>query len=151
VEAGCSLTNDIFSEFDLSVQGEITFSRENKQWKRVAVFNPAQDRLTFIRDGFGPIWSPSGNRIVFTGAKGLYISDGDGNSIMNVVDLTGYYPVEHDAIIWDEWPPMPVWSPDGDFLLFHRKDVDTYAIIKFELATGVETILYKGGMYPDWR
>jgi hypothetical protein len=145
------VTTDIFSEFDLSAQGEITFSRESKQWKRVAIYNSDHGRLTIIGDGFGPIWSPTGDRIVFTGAEGLYISDEDGNSIEKVVDLIGYYPLENGVIEWDKWPPMAVWSPDGDFLLYHRKNFETYDIIKFEIATGVETILYQGGIYPDWR
>jgi Tol biopolymer transport system component len=144
-------TTEIFKEFDYSTGGDLVFTREKNQNKRIAVFIASENRFTIISDGFGATWSHHGERIVFTGALGLYVSDAEGNSIEKAIDLTAYYPVKDGAIVWDEWPPMAVWSPDSKYLLYHRVDGETYAIVRYELATGKETILYQGGMYPDWR
>ena len=144
-------TQDLFKYFDLSVNGDIAFTRETKQGSIVSIFQSDQKLLFLISVGFGATWSPDGMRIVFTGAEGLYIADGEGQSIQKAVDLTGYYPVVDGSIDWDEWPPMAVWSPDGRFLLFHRRNGGTYELVKFEIATKVETVIYQGGMYPDWR
>jgi hypothetical protein len=144
-------TKEIFKYFDYSINGDIAFTREINQSKLIAIYNSNQNLLFIISIGFGATWSPDGTQIVFSGAEGLYISDGKGKSIRKAVDLTAYYPVENGAIVWDEWPPMAVWSPDGRFLLFHRWNGGTYELVKSEIATGIETVIYQGGMYPDWR
>jgi hypothetical protein len=144
-------TTDLFKYFDLSENTDIVFTRVTKAFRRVAVYNSNQNRLLSIAEGFGATWSPDGNQIVFTGKEGLYISDAEGKSIQKVVDLTAYYTVKDGSIQWGDWPPMAVWSPDGRFLLYHRLQSGIYKIVKFEIDTGAETVIYEGGMYPDWR
>lgn len=144
-------TAETFKEFDYSPRGDLVFTRGKNQNKNLGVYITDKNQLTILSDGFGATWSHEGDRIVFTGTQGLYISDGDGKSVKKVVDLTNYYPVKDGAIFWDKWSPMAVWSPDSQYLLYHRIAGETYDIVKFELATGREVVLYQGGMYPDWR
>jgi hypothetical protein len=144
-------TFDNISDPDISIIGNIVFTRNIKGEHWVTVYTPFDGSVSMIEMGFGATWSPDGTQIAFTGAEGLYISDGEGKTIRKAVDLTVYYPVEDGKIVWDEWPPMAVWSPDGRFLLYHRRNGGTYEIAKSEIATQTETVLYQGGMYPDWR
>jgi len=157
--AKCSVSREIyeeethngFSDPDYSNTGNVVFTRNVDGIDWVTIFHPKNEKATTIEKGFGATWSPDGMNVVFTGAEGLYISDGEGRSIRKAVDLTGEYPVENGKIAWDEWPPMAVWSPDGRYLLYHRKNGYTYDLVKFEIAAGLETVIYTGGMYPDWR
>jgi hypothetical protein len=144
-------TSDGFSDSDYSVNGVVAFTRhiEGADW--ITVFHDGDSVPVMIAQGFGPTWSPDGEEMVFTGFDGLYITDPEGKNVQKVVDLTAYYPVEDGSIQWGDWPPMAVWSPDGRFLLYHRLNKGTYELVKFEIATKTETVIYQGGMYPDWR
>jgi hypothetical protein len=142
---------DRFADPDYSVDGNVVFTRIAGGKKKIFEFSPANGIVKLIGEGFGSSWSPDGTQFVFTGNDGLYISDGEGKSIQKAIDLTAYYPVEDGAIVWDAWPPMAVWSPDGRFLLYHRKDGGTYDLVKFQLSTKIETVIFQGGMYPDWK
>jgi hypothetical protein len=144
-------TTELFKYFDYSAKGDVAFTREIKQSRMVAVYRSEKDLLSIIGVGFGATWSPDGTQFVFTGSDGLYISDAEGKSIQKTVDLTAHYALKDGAIQWDDWPPMAVWSPDGRFLLYHRPNNGTYELVKFEIATRTETVIYRGGMYPDWR
>jgi hypothetical protein len=144
-------TFDRFRDPDYSIKGVVVFTRQSGDGRSIEIINSNQSGNKKIAEGFGATWSPDGMQIVFTGAEGLYTSDGEGTSIRKAVDLTAYYPMKDGKIMWDEWPPMAVWSPDGRYLLFHRPNKGTYELVKFEIETGIETVLYKGGMYPDWR
>jgi Tol biopolymer transport system component len=142
---------DHLHEPDISRLGSIVFTRISDDGMTINLYESKAIRVVPVAEGFGATWSPDGTRFVFTGPRGVYFANADGTSVRNVIDLTGYYPVTDDAIVWGDWPPIAVWSPDGRFLLYHRIDGKIYDLVKFEIATGKETILYHGGMYPDWK
>jgi len=144
-------TKDTLHEPDVSKFGTVVFTKISAGGRTIYLYEPKTMKLIPVAPGFGATWSPDGTRIVFTGPQGIYFASADGTSVHNVIDLTGYYPVKDDAITWDDWPPVAVWSPDSHFLIYHRIDGTTYDLVKFEIASGRETIVYRGGMYPDWR
>jgi Tol biopolymer transport system component len=144
-------TPNNFTDIDLSVKKTLIFTRRSKEDEAIYILEESSEKPLRVSSGFGATWSPDGTQFVFTGSDGLYISDAEGKSIQKAVDLTAYYPVKDGAIQWDDWPPMAVWSPDGRFLLYHRLNNGTYELVKFEIAEKTETVIYQGGMYPDWR
>ncbi len=67
-----------------------------------------------------------------------------------------------DYSIYTYWPPIPSWSPDGEWLVYHKCTVpveigasctyaEDYAIFIVNVATGEETLLIEGGLNPYWR
>jgi hypothetical protein len=63
------------------------------------------------------------------------------------------------------YPPIVSWSPDGQWLVYHVYNeslkikqrsrpfsfIQPYSIFKVNVATGNETKIIDGGMYPYWR
>jgi Tol biopolymer transport system component len=144
-------TYDYFGDPDYSSTGMLVFTRTVDKQQIIQIYNSETDVLSTVSEGFGGSWSPDGTQLVFTGKDGLYIADSNGGNIRKVIDLTSYYGEENGSIIWDNHPPMAVWSPDSKYLVYHREGNGTYVIAKLEISTGIETILYTGGIYPDWK
>ena len=80
----------------------------------------APKRITFdaTQDNSAPIWSPEGDRIVFTskrnGKLGLYVTRSDGSG------------TDGDLLFESDLPKAPMsWSPDGKRLVFWMHDPKT--------------------------
>ncbi len=65
----------------------------------------------------------------------------------------------------EEWPPLPVWSPDGEWLAYHKCILDpgpkvdcsdtsdgiNFSIFMVNVDTGLEEKVLDGGLNPFWR
>jgi Tol biopolymer transport system component len=65
----------------------------------------------------------------------------------------------------EEWPPLPVWSPDGEWLAYHKCILDpgpkvdcsepsdgiNFSIFVVNVDTGHEKKVIDGGLNPYWR
>ncbi len=103
-------------------------------------------------EGINPSWSSDGSQIAYVQADGIYVMNADGSQPRqlishNFVDSHGIFGVI---------PPIPQWSPDGKWIVYHR--CDTYSCIvyentiyKVEVSSGSEVKLIYGGGYPDWK
>jgi len=110
-----------------------------------------------------PSWSFDSKRLAYVGKDGIYI--------YNVTEDTPPYmvvdyknPVRDTDPAYSEvngFPPPEVsWSPDGEWLVYHKWDEpgnytqaypDRFAVFKLNLETGEETKIIADGMYPYWR
>jgi Tol biopolymer transport system component len=60
-----------------------------------------------------------------------------------------------------DWPPKPIWSPDGNWLVYHKCELEDpereclyledYVIYKVNVHTGEEVKIIEGGLNPYWR
>jgi Tol biopolymer transport system component len=97
-----------------------------------------------------PSISPDGQQVAYTAGDGIYvISPGKGEP-RRVVETCS---------MWDDWPPAPSWSPDSQWLVYHRctcpcpvqTDIGDYSIFKVNVETGEEILLVEEGLNPYWR
>ncbi len=109
-----------------------------------------------LGQGLNPTWSPDGTQIAYVQTDGIYVMNKDGTQGRKV--LTPNIPFI-DEKLWDtSSAPIPSWSPDGEWLVYHRCSnreyvcsIDESAIYKVEVASGKEVKIVDGGIFPDWK
>ncbi|MEA3439250.1 MAG: hypothetical protein U9R58_03120 [Chloroflexota bacterium] len=105
-----------------------------------------------LAEGINPSWSLDGTKIAYLGLDGLYVILSNGEeprqlSYRQPTDLFRY-----------RWGPLPRWSPDGEWLVYHRciKEQE-YCLLEYEwiykirTSDGAEECIAAGGKYPSWR
>ncbi len=145
---GFSLSRDqrfiLYSEFDSnSIIGTSTINRLDLQ----------NGETQLIGEGTNAVISPNGRQISFVRPDGIYLMNFDGSSVRKLVDYRSInYPT------YEQLTPVPNWSPDGSWLVYHKCVVvdsicnvgNNFDIYKLNVASGIETKLYDGGLYPYW-
>jgi Tol biopolymer transport system component len=110
-------------------------------------------KRTSLGEGMFATLSPDNRQIAFDRPDGIYLMDFDGNNIHRLID----YPLSEDHG-YGEVPPIPYWSPDGKWLIYHKcvggqsgcDQASDFGIYKWNLSTNQETKIYDGGVYPYW-
>ncbi|MFH2103009.1 MAG: hypothetical protein ABIJ39_06590 [Chloroflexota bacterium] len=136
---------------------------------------PTDDRFIIIRNivngeertaGVGdyPAWSRDSQWLAYTGRDGIYVVNVSDETELRRVLLYPNPFDERDPTYAgrDYWeiPPEVSWSPDGQWLVYHRWHGTDYftgvypeysSIYKLNVETGEEIKIIDGGMYPSWR
>jgi Tol biopolymer transport system component len=99
--------------------------------------------------------------VAYTGEDGIYVARKNGSDKRRVVRYENPEYGGAKAISAMEWPPMPVWSPDGNWLVYHKCELEkielvcirteNYVIYKVNVHTGEEVKIIEGGLNPYWR
>lgn len=132
---------------DLSSSGQLAFGRRSS----IIVVNLDTQEESIIGKGVVPSWSPDGEWLAYTGADGIYIVHKDGTESQRVLEYCARCQETPSGLTWNDWPPLPEWSPDGKWLVYHREERGKYAIYKLNLETREEVLIVEGGLNPDWR
>jgi hypothetical protein len=109
---------------------------------------------TILDIGINPAISPDGTRIAYLKPNGIYIMNMDGTQ-SKIVIVRNF--VNSQVAFGAVDAPMPRWSADGEWLVYHRCEkyecpvVSDNAIYKVNLLSGIEENIIDGGVYPDWR
>ena len=108
-----------------------------------------------------PAISPDGRLVAYTAGDGIYVVSVEGGKSRRVVEACVELRREPDGHIWwDRWPPVPSWSPDGQWLVYHRcmrhcslecSKIEHYSVFKMNVETREEVLLVEGGLNPYWR
>lgn len=104
-----------------------------------------------LGEGIVPSWSPDDEWLAYTGLDGLYVVRKDGTDGQRVLEYWVQCKMTPSGLTWNDWPPLPEWSPDGKWLVYHREERGKYAIYKLNLETHEEELIVEGGLNPDWR
>jgi Tol biopolymer transport system component len=117
--------------------------------------------LVAAKDRFDtPAISPDGRQVAYTAGDGIYVVSVEGSEPQRVVETCVVRRQPDGYATWDDWSPAPSWSPDGQWLVYHRcirscpewcEDIEDYSIFKVNVETSAETLLVKGGLNPYWR
>jgi WD40 repeat protein len=102
--------------------------------------------------GSNPTFSPDGKQIAFIKQDGIFVRELDGAASKQVAVLS----------IWlggSEFKPIPFWSPDGNWLLYHKCEQeewdcnqrDQFSIYKVNVNTQEVVKIADGGLFPVWR
>jgi len=138
------------------VFAETPDNRATNPSHRIVSLNLETHFATQIGEGINPATSPDGTLIAFTALDGIYVVNVDGSERRRLiaVNTSAYLLPAH----FDDLAPTPRWSPDSQWLTYHRCAKDTvcrrptdYSIFKAEVATGVEVKIIDSGVYPYWR
>jgi hypothetical protein len=158
-----------YSFIDANMQG-FSYSRSRQLLLYGLVENPQEHRTykiiclnlnngdeTRLAEGINPALSPDGSHLAYIGLDGLYIIDliSDKATSRKLVDQPFFDP-------WRAGSPynfvtVPSWSPDGNWLVYHRCDtlelctMEEAQIYKINTNGGDEIPLTKGGEYPSWK
>jgi len=106
-----------------------------------------------------PAISPDGQWVAYTADDGLYLIRPDGNDQRRIVPLQMISRTPGGPA-WDQWPTVASWSPDSQWLVYHRCaaptperciDPESYTIYKVNVGTLEEIPLVEGGVNPYWR
>lgn len=158
----CEITNTFLTV--RAFGGAITSSkREVVFWQEedIGVFDLDFATHTIVGHGIAPRWSPDDQWIAYTGRDGIYVVKRDGTGSRRIV-LYKAYRQYWTGPAYEDWPPLPSWSPDGKWLVYHKcmlpddqvcekSNVSQYAIFKVNVETGVEMRIVDGGLNPYWR
>ncbi|UGY95300.1 amidohydrolase family protein [Streptomyces gobiensis] len=82
-----------------------------------------------------PALSPDGRQVAFAALNSLWLADVDGNHAPRRVARAGA----------TRYLMGPVWTPDGDALLYCDDRTGLHAVYRHDLASGAETALATGG------
>jgi Tol biopolymer transport system component len=73
---------------------------------------------------------------------------------LKIVDIPFFDPVSSDSWMW---VTTPSWSPDGEWLVYHRCKIlrgctwENSIIFKVSSNGGGEEIVISGGEFPNWK
>ncbi len=143
----------------LSSQGLLALSRFLRvQGRRlttadVVVVDLESGKEQVVGHGLAPAWSRDGEWLAFIGVDGIYIVRKDGSQKRQIVaiDEKEMSPRPGDTGLWERKFTVS-WSPDGLWLVYHRLNpAGPASIYKVNVESGVETEIFQGGAYPDWR
>lgn len=108
-----------------------------------------------------PAISPDGRWVAYTAKDGIFMVGIEGDEPRQVVETCVARRRQSDGhTLWDDWPPAPSWSPDSQWLVYHRctrpcpewcSDIEDYSIFKVNVETGEEIRLVEEGLNPYWR
>jgi tricorn protease-like protein len=107
-----------------------------------------------LGDGINPSWSPDRSQIAYIGLDGLYVLSLDKQEGIRLVNQPFFSPWSGGSA-WD-LVTTPRWSPDGEWLIYHRCDSDKLCmtadahIYKIPSTGGEEVLVHSGGEYPSW-
>lgn len=99
--------------------------------------------------GGNPTLSPDGEKITYVGANGIYISDITSKNPTLLISI-------NEAFMLGDGMPYPFWSPDGEWLVYHKcinkscYRLEDFSIFKVDVSSGEETKIKDGGMFPVW-
>lgn len=134
--------------------GEEKYSYSDMPEYSIMVQEISKGETTRIGSGINPAWSPDGKQISYIQLDGIYVMNADGSNShqLNKWDMSS--GDNHSKFRLDA--PYPRWSPDGKWLIFHRcppgcHGINNFTIVKVEVETGKEEIVFHGGAYPFWR
>ncbi len=146
-----TITEDIISE--------IVLLNVETQESQILV----SEKGNYYKTGFfAPSISPNGKWVVYTASDGLYLINLKKNQSHRIVKAKfNYRFAEGDTWVnWRNLPPIPSWSPDSKWIVYHRcmlplptpcKNVADFNIYKVNIETGEEVLLVEGGLNPYWR
>jgi len=127
----------------------------------VIVLDMANGKKRVVGKGDYPAWSRDGQWLAYTGVDGIYVVNvtvvkEPQQAILFLNPGGKVFPTY--VKVSDSVPPEVSWSPDGQWLAYHKligtetiSDPDYYAIYKLNIATGEEFKIVDGGVYPFWR
>ncbi len=138
----------------LSSQGWLAVSRifrKNRELVAadIVVIGPASQDEQVVGHGLAPAWSRDGEWLAFTGIDGIYIVRKDGSEMRRLVEIDAFH--RKGLGLWSGRVSIASWSPDGEWLVYDWLSPDGPIICKVNVESGVETEIFQGGIYPDWR
>jgi Tol biopolymer transport system component len=150
----CEILNELYVTLegahdpDLSSSGQLlAFAGRDS----IIVVDLDTQQEWMLGEGIVPSWSPDGEWLAYTGLDGLYVVRKDGTDERRVLEYCVLCKTTPSGTTWNDWPPLPEWSPDGKWLVYHREDQGKFAIYKLNLETREEVLIIEGGLNPDWR
>lgn len=136
----------------------LAFSDCASEEPTITVLTLATGEGTSLGPGIAPSWSPDDSSIAYRGPGGISVADANGGNVRVVVE----YIVPREPGRYEALPAYPSWSPDGDWLVYHKclsitgsrddcRKTQEFAIFKVNLETGQEVKIVDGGLNPYWR
>jgi hypothetical protein len=150
-----SAEDELLESGALSSQGWLAVGRGAQknnvaQEAELVVVEPGAQEGRVVGYGVAPAWSRDGEWLAFTGSDGIYVVRKDGTQLRRVVPLNT--PSDQDErYVWSDSISIAAWSPDGEWLTYHRATPDGLTIFKTRVETGAEIEIFQGGKYPHWR
>ena len=153
---------ELVGEPSISPDGQwLAFSRGTRAegWEtKVVVLELASGQETVIGKGCCPSWSPDGRWLAYTATVGGLERKPEGIYVVSLDSGQRKRLVSFPRTPWG-WEPAPSWSPDGQWLVYHRcmeewcsgEDATQYSIFKVHIETGEEVKIVDGGLNPYWR
>jgi Tol biopolymer transport system component len=129
------------------------YNQSGNPYDQIKRMNILTGETIALGEGINPIVSPDSQSIAYVKPDGIYL--------MTINGLDQHKLIAYQSDMYpdyEEISPMPYWSADGKWLLYHKcirgkvcHNTEDFSIFKANVADGTEVKLYDGGLYPYWN
>jgi Tol biopolymer transport system component len=104
-----------------------------------------------LPEGQNPSLSPDEKTIAYMGKDGIYVAKANGaqQKLLIPISISDYS--YRSSLL-----PAPLWSPDGNLLIYHKcmnqkcENLADFSLYKVDVESGVEEKIIDNGLFPVW-
>jgi hypothetical protein len=156
--AGLSISRD--GQYILYTEQFISPAKTRDKFEfTIKIFDLNTEMIRDIGEGVNAEFSPDNSWVAYTGFDGIYVMKSDGTEKKRLVPYNSR-DLTREINDFEIMPPAPRWSPNGEWLIYHKcmnkpvsncKQTSDFSVFKVHVSSGDETKIFDEGLNPYWK